>query len=204
MKETHQEQIIAVRRGQILDAAAAVFADKGFHATTIRDIARAAGIADGTIYNYFENKTALLLGIFDRMRENVRIDVDVSALDLRDVGGFLGYFIRQPLSAMRGDNFELFRVVMSELLVNRDLRALYYQQVMEPTLALARPLFEAWIAQGLIRPVDVDLALRAVSGMMMGLILGHILGDPALDATWDEVPAFLTDLILHGLEQETP
>ena len=46
-----------------------MFAQKGFHPTTTKDIAKEAGIAEGTIYNYFESKTALLIGIFDLMRE---------------------------------------------------------------------------------------------------------------------------------------
>ncbi len=59
-----QAQLIAARRNQILDAAAKVFAEKGFHPTTIKDIAAEAGIAHGTIYNYFENKTALRCSAF--------------------------------------------------------------------------------------------------------------------------------------------
>ena len=47
MKDSIQEQLIAARRNQILDAATKVFAEKGFHPTTIKDIAREAGIADG-------------------------------------------------------------------------------------------------------------------------------------------------------------
>src|SRR6266487_4053523 len=64
-----QAQLIAARRNQILDAATKVFAEKGFHRSTIKDIAKVAGIADGTIYNYFENKTALLMGLLDRLNE---------------------------------------------------------------------------------------------------------------------------------------
>ncbi|NJM77475.1 MAG: helix-turn-helix transcriptional regulator [Acaryochloridaceae cyanobacterium RU_4_10] len=71
MKDPIQEQLIVARRNQILDAAAKVFAEKGFHPATIRDVAREASIADGTIYNYFKNKSALLLGILERMRESV-------------------------------------------------------------------------------------------------------------------------------------
>ena len=50
MADTHdpiQELLITTRRNQILDAATKVFAEKGFHPTTIKDIAREAGIADG-------------------------------------------------------------------------------------------------------------------------------------------------------------
>ncbi|HEY1012208.1 MAG TPA: helix-turn-helix domain-containing protein, partial [Herpetosiphonaceae bacterium] len=62
MTDPIQQARIAARRRQILDAAAAVFAQKGFHAATIRDIARHAGIAEGTIYTYFEHNAAVLLG----------------------------------------------------------------------------------------------------------------------------------------------
>ncbi|MFL7790868.1 MAG: helix-turn-helix domain-containing protein, partial [Anaerolineae bacterium] len=48
-----RQQLIEARRNQILDAAAAVFAEKGFHRTTTKEIASRAGIAEGTIYNYF-------------------------------------------------------------------------------------------------------------------------------------------------------
>ncbi|MCB0032608.1 MAG: helix-turn-helix transcriptional regulator, partial [Anaerolineales bacterium] len=62
-----QQQLIDARRNQILEAATAVFAERGFHKATIRAIAQHAGIADGTIYNYFKNKTDLLIGILDRL-----------------------------------------------------------------------------------------------------------------------------------------
>ncbi len=73
MKDTHdtiQELLITARRNQILDAATQVFAEKGFHRATIKDIARVAGIADGTIYTYFPSKTDVLLGILNRLNES--------------------------------------------------------------------------------------------------------------------------------------
>ncbi len=53
------------KRAQITEAAVEVFAEKGFHAARVSDIARRAGVADGTIYNYFKNKEDLLLSIFE-------------------------------------------------------------------------------------------------------------------------------------------
>src|SRR5215831_20353585 len=88
-----QEQLIAARRNQILDAATKVFADKGFHATTIKDIAREAGIADGTIYIYFENKMALMLGILDQMNESERRDIDFSQFTEGDFRSFVKGYI---------------------------------------------------------------------------------------------------------------
>ena len=51
-----QQLLISARRHQILDAATTVFAEKGFHRATIKDIVRQAGIIDGTIYIYFASK----------------------------------------------------------------------------------------------------------------------------------------------------
>ena len=44
------------RRRQILDAAVQVFAQQGFHACRVSDIAREAGVAHGLIYHYFDSK----------------------------------------------------------------------------------------------------------------------------------------------------
>jgi TetR/AcrR family fatty acid metabolism transcriptional regulator len=59
----------AEKRDRIIDAATEVFAAKGFHSARISDIARLAGVADGTIYLYFKNKEDLLLSIFEEKME---------------------------------------------------------------------------------------------------------------------------------------
>lgn len=53
------------KRELITAAAIEVFAEKGFHQARVSDIARKAGVADGTIYLYFKNKEDLLLSIFE-------------------------------------------------------------------------------------------------------------------------------------------
>ena len=53
------------KRTLITDAAVEVFAEKGFHQARISDVAKRAGVADGTIYLYFKNKDDLLLSVFE-------------------------------------------------------------------------------------------------------------------------------------------
>jgi TetR/AcrR family fatty acid metabolism transcriptional regulator len=53
------------KRDRILKAAIKVFAKKGFYATRVSEIAKAAGVADGTIYLYFKNKDDVLITIFE-------------------------------------------------------------------------------------------------------------------------------------------
>jgi AcrR family transcriptional regulator len=199
MKDAIQEQLIAARRNQILDAATKVFAEKGFHPATIKDIATQAGIADGTIYNYFENKTALMLGILDRMNESERRDVDFSKFTEGDFRSFMKAYLRHRLTLLKADNFEVFRVVISEVLVNQELRELYYRKIVEPTFTMAERYMQRWTEQHILKPVDISMAMRAISGIVVGLILEHIMGDKTLEAKWDELPDFLTDMILDGL-----
>jgi len=55
----------ADKRDRILRAAIKVFAKNGFYATRVSEIAKAAGVADGTIYLYFKNKDDVLITIFE-------------------------------------------------------------------------------------------------------------------------------------------
>lgn len=57
---------VEARRDEILDAAARLFSSRGYHATTIDDVAEAAGVAKGTVYWYYRSKKALFLDVLDR------------------------------------------------------------------------------------------------------------------------------------------
>lgn len=59
------EEIRKNTRKLILDSSLKLFANKGFHGTSISDIAKAAGISKGLAYNYFESKEKILEAIFE-------------------------------------------------------------------------------------------------------------------------------------------
>ena len=196
-----QEQLIQARRNQILDAAVSVFAEKGFHRATIRDVANAAGIADGTIYNYFENKTALLLGILNRLNETEERESHFAQMEDMDLRTFTRNNIRQRYEVLTQYGFQAFQVLLSEILVNKELRELYYQQVVEPTFALAEKHYQRWADEGLIKPLDIPLTMRAISGMFLGVLIERMMGDGVLQEKWDDVPDLLAELILTGIEK---
>ena len=199
MTDAIQAQIIEARRNQILDAAATVFAEKGFHPTTIKDIAKVAGIADGTIYNYFKNKSALLIGIFDRMRASTVESIVLPNMDDIEPRLFIKTFLSHSLMTFRDGKFPLFQVIISEMMVNEELRVLYYQQILEPTLTLAEGYFLQLGTRNKFPPAHISLTIRAISGMVMGLIMQNIMNDPIITQKWDELPDFLTNLLLEGL-----
>ena len=53
------------RRAQLLDAAAKLFGEQGFHATSMRDIAKAVGMLSGSIYYHFDSKDEMLLAVYE-------------------------------------------------------------------------------------------------------------------------------------------
>lgn len=198
-RDSYQEQVAALRRAQILDAAITVFAQRGFHRSTIRDVAKAAGVADGTIYNYFENKNALLLGILNRLNESERREEDLAQAGEGDMRAFFRQYVKQRFAVFTQDGMQIFQVLLSELLVNAELREQYFQQIVIPTFALAEPYFTQLAEAGKLKPIDIPLALRAIAATFLGLLMLRIMGDPQLKAKWDELPDVLTTLLLDGL-----
>jgi AcrR family transcriptional regulator len=113
-----------------------------------RDVARAAGIADGTIYNYFENKTALMLGILDRLNQTDRREQDFAEAGEVDVQEWGQRYIKQRFEELSTEGFQVFQVLIAEVLVNEELRERYFQQIIGPTFAIAEGYFKQWVERG--------------------------------------------------------
>lgn len=195
-----QELLIAARRNQILDAATQVFAEKGFHRATIKDIARVAGIADGTIYTYFASKTDVLLGILNRLNQSTEREQQLKLEGDQDIRAFFVAYLRQRMDLF-WPNAEVFQAVLPEMLVNAELRELYYQQVIAPTIELAEYYFQAQSAAGQIRTIDIPLAVRSIAGVILGLLTLQLLGDEVIANRWEELPEVLTTLLFDGLQK---
>jgi AcrR family transcriptional regulator len=202
MPDTHdpiQQLLISARRTQILDAATTVFAEKGFHHATIKDIARQAGIADGTIYTYFTSKTEVLLAILNRLNETTEREQQFEQGSEQDVRSFFRAYLQQRI-ALLWPNAEVFRAVLPEMLVNAELRDLYYQQVLAPTFAIGEQFFQAQARHERLRGIDIPLTLRAIASTVLGLLLLQLLGDQQVAERWQELPDVLTTLIFDGLK----
>src|SRR6266704_6227938 len=119
-----QQLLVSARRNQILDAATTVFAEKGFYRATIKDIARQAGIANGTIYTYFASKTEVLLAILNRLNETTEREQKFAPGSEQNIRSFFLAYLRQRM-ALLWPNAEVFRAVLPEMLVNGEVRDQY-------------------------------------------------------------------------------
>lgn len=198
-----QQQLIAARRVQILDAATNVFAEKGFSRATIRDVAAAAGIAAGTIYNYFPNKTALLLGLLNRLNETEQRREHFEESAEMDLDLFFEQYIAHRFETLAAGSLDLLQVLLSEILINRELREPYYTEVVEPTMALAEQYFKQWAEQGRTAPIDPSLTPRILAGTVLGVVMLRLLGDRSLQQRWYDVPQTISALFLEGLRPKT-
>jgi AcrR family transcriptional regulator len=193
-----REQLIEARRNQILDAAAAVFAEKGFHHATTKDIARTAGVSEGTIYNYFDSKADLLIGIMTRLAELETLDEELMGALQGDVHDFFIAMFRHRMGRIQQGQ-EMLQAVLPEVMVNPELRERFYQQYVLRIATLLEQYLQARIELGHIRSVNVPLAVRAVQSMFAGLLMLRILGDETLLSGWDDLPEVLATLLFDGL-----
>jgi AcrR family transcriptional regulator len=74
------EKLIEMRRNQMIKGAVSLFKEKGFHRTTTREIAKAAGFSIGTLYEYIRKKEDVLYlvcdRIYDQVSDRLRKDID--------------------------------------------------------------------------------------------------------------------------------
>jgi AcrR family transcriptional regulator len=196
-----RQQLIEARRNQILDAAASVFAEKGYHRATTKHIASEAGVAEGTIYNYFDSKGDLLIGIMMRLSAVENISADLRAAMNKDARGSLLAIARHRMALIE-QNYETVQAILPEMLVNAQLRDRFYRQFAQPLAALLEQYARARIEAGDVRFLEAPLAVRSIQGMFIGLMILRILGDEMLASHWDDVPEVLVDLLFDGLGPE--
>jgi TetR/AcrR family fatty acid metabolism transcriptional regulator len=190
-----QELVTAARRKQILDAATQVFAEKGFHRATIKDIARVAGIADGTIYTYFASKDEVLIAVLDRLNETTERKQQFVLGSEQDLKAFFRAYLQQRM-ALLWPNAEVFRAVLPELFVNGELRRQYYEQVLAPTIAVGEQFFQVQSEQP---QINIPLTVRAIAGTLLGLLVLQLLGDEVLAGQWEALPDVLTTLFFDKI-----
>ena len=179
-------------------AAASVFADKGYHGASTRDIAEQMGIQQGSLYYYFKSKEdalerVCLYGIEDyvtRMEATARSDQPFEAKLLATLTSHLGSY-REKNEALKVHNSERLYLPAEK---REKLKALgsHYRQLLED-------MFESGISSGALRPgVDAHFAAQSVIGLCNAW--GElIVRDPSLDIF--AVVQKCQELLLNGLRE---
>ncbi|MFO1013715.1 MAG: TetR/AcrR family transcriptional regulator [Caulobacteraceae bacterium] len=163
----------AARPAEITAAALEVFAEKGFAAARLDDIARAAGVSKGALYLYFETKEELFAAV---VRETIapRIEM-VTAMAQAYEGPFadLARMIAAQVSEIAASTSigGVVKMVIGESRNFPEIARLWHDALVAKALALVSGLIEKAQGRGEIRPGDARLyALGIISPLLLSVI----------------------------------
>ncbi len=200
--EDFKDQVTELRRTQILTGAAQVFAEKGFHKATTREIAQAAGVSEGTIYNYFTTKRDLLVAMVGLLAtESLKqILIDHPPADPKE---FLTLILRDRFQLAEERSYFIVPL-LAEIFTDPELRAELYRHVAMPISAHLEKYLQTHIEAGVMRPVNPVIATRVMIGaVIINFALKFSLLDPRYEAiSHEELFEQLTSIFLHGLLDE--
>jgi AcrR family transcriptional regulator len=161
------------RPAEILDAALAVFAQKGFAATKLDDVAAKAGITKGTIYLYFDSKQALFEAL---ARQSVGAQIEQVTAQLANFSGTSAQLLRFVLStmghfAMTSDRVVLPRLVLAEAANFPQLAEFWRREIVERGIALMSGIIQRGIERGEFRQIEPQHAARLCVAPILIIVL---------------------------------
>jgi len=185
------------KRARILDAAVKVFAERGFHSATVAGIARAAGVADGTIYLYFKGKDDLLLRLFDESMTALLAQAREALSRERTAPGKLRRFIQLHLAAVERSP-DLASVLIVELRQSAQfLKAADRQKLAAYVDVIAEIVRQGQESGEIDRGISPATVKRAVFGALDELALGWLLGGRRV--TLKKTAAEVAEWFVRGL-----
>lgn len=179
-----------VRRGRMLEAASAVFAEKGFETTSMDDIAHAAGMTKPTLYRYFPSKEALFEAVFVEALDGLVAAIDRAMAEHPGPVARIEAIIHAIVPTFREHLGSLRSMSGVSAHVERDRRQIFRERREAIEIRLADVVAEG-ITKGLFFDVDPRLTAQLIIGMAWS---GSVAGRP--DTTLADA---ITQLLLSGL-----
>ena len=169
----------AAKRRAILDAAVEIFARKGFFNSRTRDIAGAAGVAEGTIYLYFEGKDDLLLTAFrEKVTEFCAAADGLLSGEMR-FEERLSRFVELQFAGIEADP-DLATVLLLESRQSTRFYGEPVREVLRDYAAAVDRLLDSGVVEGTVRgDIDLPLARRMLIGALEEIELDWLLGQQA-------------------------
>lgn len=193
------------RPGEILDAALAVFAEKGFAAARMEDIAAKAGVTKGTIYLYFQNKEDVFKSL---ARQSIGVTLTSAAQQAANFDGSVRDFLSAFFGAVaamiaHSDKAILPKIIIGESGNFPELARFWRSEVIDKAMAMMAGVLRRGIERGEVRG---DLPLEHVARLCAAPILMCIIWRTtfaASDPTPFDYQKFLSthvDVLMNGLK----
>jgi len=197
--EQRRSRQAGLRRREILDSAARVFARRGFDRATTRDIAEEAQVAEGTIYNYFASKQELVQALV----EVVRGEFAALLASLPPEGSGHEFLARSMLAVLNiiYDNVVAIRGLVSAMWDQFGGLQGYLVPGSFEVIRAAEAYLEVGIEAGRLRPCDTHAVARMMAGMVIFLAMPYLRGPEPIPAESmrGQQAALIADVLLDGL-----
>lgn len=191
------------KRTLITEAATEVFAEKGFHQARVSDIARRAGVADGTIYLYFKNKEDLLLSIFEENMDLLLAELERALDGVDDPIEQIRRFARFHFEQVR-TNRSVSEVLQVELRLSNKFIKEYRPEKLWSYLGAFGRIVREGQSRGLFRPETDPFILSwaffgALDELAMQWILARNQARFPLEAAADQI----AEVFIRGMRAES-
>ena len=189
----------------ILEAAIKVFSEKGFSASTTNEIAKEAGVAEGTIFRYFKTKKEILKKVMIKLitafaEEFVIVRLKKVIKDNKDKNE------RDLLKALFKDrfdiivkNWDMIKIVFTEVQYHEDLRNVFIQNFAVRGKQLMGEFYEECVARGVFKNYDSTLVLRSFVGIFGMYMIQRQVAPELLLMEDDKQIDMMVDMILYGI-----
>ncbi|MBD2252252.1 TetR/AcrR family transcriptional regulator [Nostoc parmelioides] len=189
----------AQTRTKILQAALKLFASQGFDGTTTRDLAQAAGVAEGTLFRHFPNKKAILVEVATAGWVDILTDL---LTELSEMGSYkaVAQVMRRRMWNLQ-KNADLMRVCFMEVQFHPDLRDRIQIEVIEKMTNVAEAFFQTAMDKGIYRKTDANLVAKVFLGMfaIAGFSNNTLMQPDASPQQMQQMAEGLADIFLNGV-----
>ncbi|WP_066426548.1 TetR/AcrR family transcriptional regulator [Anabaena sp. 4-3] len=189
----------AQTRTRILEAALRLFAAQGFDGTTTRDLAQAAGVAEGTLFRHFPNKKAILVEVATGGWVEILTDL---LTELSEMGSYkaVAQVMRRRMWNLQ-KNADLMRVCFMEVQFHPDLRDRIQTEVITKMTDVAQAFFQTAMDKGIYRQMDANLVAKVFLGMfaIAGFSNNTVMEPDASPQQMQEMAEGLADIFLNGV-----
>src|SRR5882762_3484337 len=185
------------KRERILRAAVDVFAQNGYFNAKVSEIAKAAGVADGTIYLYFDGKEDLLVTVFREHTRNYLQSLEKALAHVRRPEERIRIAIRHHLETLGRDR-PLAIVAQVELRHSLKFMSLLSQQEVADYLNIIRKIVEYGQSEGVFRrTLHPQLVAKSVFGILDEMVTSWILSEK--EHSLPDQAEQIADFVLTGL-----
>ena len=186
-------------RTRILKAAQRLFASSGYDGTTTRDLAQAAGVAEGTLFRHFANKKAILVEVATQGWVEILTDL---LTELSEMGSYkaVAQVMRRRMWHFQ-KNADMMRVCFMEAQFHPELRDRIQSEVIVKMTDVAEAFFQTAMDKGIYRPMNAKLVAQVFLGMfaIAGFSHNTLLEPDASPQAMQEMAEGLADIFLKGV-----